>query len=73
MSILLLIAVFAVLGYYLSLRIHPTVRCKRCDTSRRHYDLIYSHNQWQRLNCPSCHGTGRRERLGLRIFGGKSR
>ena len=70
MSVLLLIVVFASLGYYLSLRIHPTIRCKRCDTSRRHYDLIYSHHQgW---NCPTCHGTGRRERLGVRIFGGSS-
>jgi transposase-like protein len=71
MSVLLLIVVFATLGYYLSLRIHPTVKCKRCNSSRRHYDLIYSDHR--RHTCPGCHGTGRRDRLGVRIFGGSSR
>jgi DnaJ-class molecular chaperone len=71
MSVLLLIVVFAALGYYLSLRIHPTIRCKRCDTSRRHYDLIYPHRQG--LTCPGCQGTGRQQRLGVRLFGGSSR
>jgi hypothetical protein len=71
MSVLVLIVVFATLIYYLSLRVHPTIRCKRCDTSRRHYDLIYSHHLGQ--NCPSCHGSGRQDRLGVRIFGGSWR
>ena len=66
MSIIILIAVVVVLGYYLSLRIHPTTRCKRCDSSTRHYDLVYSDRR--RGTCPSCGGTGRQERFGTRFF-----
>jgi hypothetical protein len=66
MSVIILIAVVVVLGYYLSLRIHPTTRCKRCDSSSRHYDLVYSERR--RGACPSCGGTGRQERLGVRLF-----
>lgn len=65
MSYILLIAIVAALGYYVSLRLHPTIRCKRCDTSARHYDLLYSNH---RHLCPACHGTGRQERLGVRLF-----
>jgi hypothetical protein len=68
MSVLILIAVVVVLAYYLSLRIHPTTRCKRCDSSRRHYDLVYSDPDKARKGCPGCAGKGRRERLGVRFF-----
>ena len=67
MSVIVLIAVFVVLGYYVSLRIHPLTRCKRCDASTRHYDLVYSD---RRHTCPDCGGTGRHERLGVRLFMG---
>ena len=66
MSVIILIAVVVALGYYLSLRIHPTTRCKRCDTGRRHYDLVYSERD--RHACPNCHGSGRQRRLGARLF-----
>jgi hypothetical protein len=66
MSVIILIAVVVVLGYYLSLRIHPTTRCKRCDSGSRHYDLLYSDRA--RGACPGCGGTGRQERLGVRLF-----
>jgi hypothetical protein len=66
MSDILLIAVVVVLCYYFSLRIHPTVRCKRCGSGSRHYDLMYSERAPHA--CPGCHGTGRRERLGVRLF-----
>ena len=65
MSVLLLIAVIAVLIYYVSLRVHPMTRCKRCNRSR-HYDLVYTDRA--RHACPECHGTGRQERLGVRLF-----
>src|SRR5260370_40941224 len=71
MSTFLTIVCIAALGYYLSLKIHPSVRCKRCDASNRHYDLVYS---GRRTLCPDCGGTGRRQRLGARLFlGGTSR
>jgi hypothetical protein len=66
MSVIILIAVVVVLGYYLSLRMHPTTRCKRCDSGSRHYDLLYSERG--RGACPDCGGTGRQERLGVRLF-----
>jgi DnaJ-class molecular chaperone len=66
MSIIILIVVVVALGYYLSLRVHPTTRCKRCDSSTRHYDLVYSERR--RGSCPDCRGTGRRERFGVRFF-----
>jgi transposase-like protein len=66
MSVIMLIAVFAVLIYYVSLRIHPMTKCKRCNSSSRHYDLVYSDRT--RHTCPECHGTGRQERLGVRLF-----
>ncbi|HEX3963347.1 MAG TPA: hypothetical protein VHZ03_43060 [Trebonia sp.] len=69
MSVIILIAVVVVLVYYLSLRIHPTKRCKRCDSGSRHYDLLYSDRG--RGACPGCGGTGRRDRLGVRFFIGK--
>lgn len=65
MSYILLIVIVAALGYYVSLRLHPTIRCKRCDSSTRHYDLVYSNH---RHPCPACHGTGRQQRLGVRLF-----
>jgi hypothetical protein len=66
MSVLILIAVVVALVYYLSLRIHPTTRCKRCDTGRRHYDLFYSERVPHA--CPNCRGSGRQKRLGARLF-----
>ena len=66
MSVIILIVVVVALGYYLSLRIHPTTRCKRCNASSRHYDLVYSERA--RHACPDCHGSGRRQRLGARLF-----
>ena len=65
MSVFLAIVFIAAFGYYLSLKIHPQTRCKRCDTSSRHYDLIYSE---RRHLCPACGGSGRRQRLGVRLF-----
>jgi len=65
MSVIILIVIVVALGYYVSLRIHPTTRCKRCDSGNRHYDLVYSD---RRHVCPSCRGTGRQERLGVRWF-----
>ena len=65
MSVFLAIVFIAAFGYYLSLKIHPQTRCKRCDGGSRHYDLVYSE---RRHLCPSCGGSGRRQRLGARLF-----
>jgi DnaJ-class molecular chaperone len=65
MSYIVLIAIVAALGYYVSLRLHPTTRCKRCDSSTHRYDLVYSNHTH---TCPTCHGSGRQDRLGVRLF-----
>lgn len=71
MSVIIGIALIVALGYYLSLRIHPLTKCKRCNGAARHYNLVYSE---RRPVCPACGGTGRQERLGVRLFrGGTSR
>ena len=67
MSVFLAIVLIAAFGYYLSLKIYPRTKCKRCDGGRRHYDLVYSE---RRHLCPECGGSGRRERLGTRLFFG---
>jgi transposase len=67
MSAFLTFAVIAALGYYLSLKIYPRVRCKRCDSSSRHSSLIYTSPRRRHL-CPECGGTGRRDRLGTRLL-----
>jgi DnaJ-class molecular chaperone len=67
MSVFLIIVFIVAFGYYLSLKIHPRTKCKRCDGSSRHYDLVYSE---RRQLCPACGGSGRRERLGTRLFFG---
>jgi len=66
MSVILIFAVIVVLIYYVSLRVHPMTRCKRCDSSSRNYDLVYSDRT--RRTCPSCKGSGQQERLGVRLF-----
>jgi hypothetical protein len=66
MSVILLIAASIFFVYYLSLRVHPTTRCRRCFTGTRHYHLVYSERAG--TACPRCHGTGRQRRLGARLF-----
>ena len=67
MSVFLAIVFIAAFGYYLSLKVHPQTKCKRCDAGSRHYDLVYSE---RRHLCPAGGGSGRRQRLGARLFFG---
>lgn len=65
MSIVVILGIVVIVGYYLSLRAHPFTKCRLCNGTSRHYGSIYT-STWRR--CRKCGGTGRKERLGVRLF-----
>ncbi len=67
MGTLIVIALIAGLGYLVSLRIHPLRRCPVCKMTGRHYGSVYSYGY---RRCRACGGTGRKDRLGAKIFFG---
>ena len=67
MAALIVIALIAGAGYLISLRIHPLKRCPVCKMTGRHFGAIYSYGY---RRCRACGGTGRKERLGAKIFFG---
>jgi len=66
LTILIIAGAVLVLGYLLSLVLHPYARCSTCKGSPRHYGSIFS--RAFRL-CSACGGSGRERRLGARILG----
>lgn len=58
--------VILVLGYLVSLKLHPWRPCLRCKGKPRHQGAIYSY-AWR--NCGRCGGGGRELRRGVRIVG----
>lgn len=69
MGTLIVIALIAGLGYLVSLRIHPLRRCPVCKMTGRHYGSVYSYGY---RRCRACGGTGRKDRLGAKIFFGRT-
>jgi DnaJ-class molecular chaperone len=67
MGTLIVIALIGGLGYLVSLRIHPLRRCPVCKMTGRHYGSVYSYGY---RRCRACGGTGRKDRLGAKIFFG---
>ena len=67
MATLIIIALIAGAGYLISLRIHPLKRCPVCKMTGRHFGAIYSYGY---RRCRACGGTGRKDRLGAKIFFG---
>ena len=65
MAILIVISIIAGLGYYLSLRIHPLTKCKVCSGGGRHFGTMYA---YAHRRCRKCGGSGRQDRLGVRLF-----
>jgi DnaJ-class molecular chaperone len=64
-AVLIVIAIVAAFGYYVSLRIHPFVKCWLCKGTGRHFGSIY---QYSHRKCRKCGGSGRRDRLGTRFI-----
>lgn len=65
MFIIVIIGIIVVVGYYMSLKAHPFTKCKVCNGSARHYGTFYSDAH---RRCRKCGGTGRKDRLGVRLF-----
>jgi DnaJ-class molecular chaperone len=67
MSALVILAIILAGGYFVSLRIHPLTRCRTCKMSGRHFGGMY---KYAYRRCRTCGGTGRKDRLGAKIFFG---
>ena len=65
MSILIILIIVFIVGYYLSLRAHPYTKCRLCNGRGRHFGSVYT---YAHRRCSKCGGTGRKDRLGVRLF-----
>jgi len=65
MSILIILIIVFIVGYYLSLRAHPYTKCRLCNGRGRHFGTVYT---YAHRRCSKCGGTGRKDRLGVRLF-----
>ena len=65
MAALIVIVLIAAAGYLVSVRIHPLKRCPMCNSTGRHFGGVYAHRR-----CRACGGTGRKDRLGTKVFFG---
>ena len=65
MGIIIIIGIIAAVGYYLSLRIHPLTKCRVCNGGGRHFGTVYG---YAHRRCRKCGGSGRQDRLGVRLF-----
>jgi len=65
MAVLIVIVIVAAAGYYVSLRIHPFTKCKECNGGGKHAGSLFS---YAHRKCRKCGGTGRRDRLGVKLF-----
>lgn len=64
---LVLVGIVAVLAlsYWISLHIHPYTKCGVCKGAGRSRGNLFSHSFGL---CRRCGGTGRKSRLGVRLF-----
>ena len=65
MGIVIIIGIIAAVGYYFSLRVHPLTKCKLCNGGGRHFGTVYG---YAHRRCRKCGGSGRKDRLGVRLF-----
>ena len=64
MGFIIIMAIIAIFGYYVSLKIHPLTKCRMCDGRARHYGTVYT---YAFRRCRKCGGTGRKDRFGVRF------
>ena len=67
MTALIVIVLVAGAGYLISVRIHPLKRCPMCKSTGRHFGGVYA---YAHRRCRACGGTGRKDRLGTKVFFG---
>ncbi len=65
-TFLVLLAAVVLLGYWISLRLHPYAACPTCEGRGRHHGALFNRS-WR--PCHACDGRGRRQRLGARLLG----
>jgi DnaJ-class molecular chaperone len=65
MTIAIIIGIIAAVGYYVSLRIHPLTKCGVCNGGGKHTGSRYA---YAHRRCRMCGGSGRQDRLGVRLF-----
>lgn len=56
---------FCAFGYFVSLVLHPRVKCSLCKGKGSQRGWVFSYAD---RPCRRCRGTGRQERLGHRLF-----
>ncbi|MGH3481195.1 MAG: hypothetical protein ACRDQD_30785 [Nocardioidaceae bacterium] len=66
MTVLLVLVVVALVGYLISIRVHPFTNCRRCNGGSRHKGAFYSYAY---RPCRRCKGSGRKRRLGAQVLG----
>jgi DnaJ-class molecular chaperone len=73
MGFIITVSIIAIIGYYVSLKVHPYTKCGVCNGRGRHFGSMYTYAY---RRCRKCGGTGRKDRLGVRLFinrgGGRS-
>ena len=52
-------------GYWASLHLHPSVRCRTCKGTGRHHGTVFTYAS---RACLACKGASRVARLGVRLF-----
>ncbi len=67
MTALIVIVLIAGTGYLISVRLHPLKRCPMCKSTGRHFGSVYT---YAHRRCRACGGTGRKDRLGAKVFFG---
>lgn len=69
-GILAAVVLALVLGYLVSLRLHPLTSCRACGGRGRNRGAFYRYSIG---NCSRCGGSGRKARFGVRLFGSGDR
>jgi DnaJ-class molecular chaperone len=66
MGFFFIVGIIFLIGYYLSLKVYPLTKCKHCDgRGRFSAPAPYSYAMGP---CRKCGGSGRKDRLGVRLF-----
>lgn len=65
--VVLLVIGIVVITYVASTRLHPLRKCSRCNMTGRHFGTMYKGGY---RRCRKCEGSGRRDRVGTRVFWG---
>ena len=63
----LLVIVIVGVSYIVSTRLNPLRKCPCCNMSGRHSGVVYKGGY---RRCRRCAGSGRRDRIGTRVFWG---